>query len=82
MDEIQQLKDRISQLEQTVGFFSLDIKDLEGFIETVTTIPSGTPSKGFWRQFKIYVDDISSPSTQRLYMYSTKTNTWLYATLT
>jgi len=59
----------------------LDIFDIIGMIETVTTIPTKSPTK-FKEQFKIYVDDIATPTTKTLYIYSNKTNTWLSVGLT
>lgn len=54
----------------------VDMFQVKGFIETVTTIPTHVPNK-FEQQIKLYVDSITSPTTQILYVYSNKTNTWL-----
>jgi len=55
----------------------IDLKDLA---ETVTTIPSFTPTR-FYDQFKIYVDSVTSPIVKRFYWYSNKTNTWMYTSV-
>lgn len=54
---------------------------IEGLYRTVTTTPTGTPTK-LSEQVVIYVDSISSPSTKRLYIYSNATNSWHYVALT
>lgn len=48
-----------------------------GNIETVTTVPTTTPSN-FEQSIKIYV----SGGTKRLYLYDTTNNAWIYTTLT
>jgi hypothetical protein len=50
---------------------------LAGLIETVTAVPTYTPVK-FFDQFKIYVDNITSPTIRKLYFYSNQTNSWLF----
>lgn len=57
------------------------IEDIIGFIDTVTSIPSKTPRR-LREQVKIYVDDVTTPTTKRLYIYSNKTKSWNYVTLT
>lgn len=57
-----------------------DILNLEGFIETVTSIPT-EPPKNFYQSIKIYTDSISSPTTRRLYIYSVALDDWLYVAL-
>lgn len=59
----------------------IDINNLNNFIETVTIIPTSKP-RYFWEQFKIYIDDLDSPTTKRLYIYSNKAQIWNYVTLT
>jgi hypothetical protein len=61
----------------------MDIQFFEifGMIETVTTVPTKTPTK-LNQQIKIYVDSITTPSDKRLYIYSNKTHTWMYCALT
>ena len=58
-----------------------NIFDIVGLFETTTTIPTETITK-LSQQVKIYVDDISAPTTKRLYIYSNKTNSWHYVALT
>jgi len=79
--QIAQLQAQVAELNRKVGFFKIDIKDIDGYIETVTSVPTGTPSN-VWRQMKFYVDSLSSPSTKRLYIYSNKLNSWSYVALT
>jgi len=59
----------------------VNLSDLFGAIETVTVIPTGEPTD-FYGQFKIYIDDLASPTTKRLYMYSDKAQIWNHINLT
>lgn len=59
----------------------IQLFDIFGMIETVTVVPTKTPTR-FSQQVKIYVDSITTPTDKRLYIYSNKTHTWLYSTLT
>lgn len=56
------------------------IINLEGFIETVTTIPTDPP-KNFWDSQKIYTDSITTPTVRRYYVYSVELADWLYVAL-
>lgn len=56
------------------GFF--DLLFIGGLIETVTSIPTHTPSR-FEQQFKIYVDSVTSPTVKTLYFYSNSANVWI-----
>lgn len=56
------------------------ILNLEGFIQTVTSIPT-EPPQTFYDSVKIYTDSISSPTTRRLYIYSVELGDWLYVAL-
>lgn len=56
------------------------ILNLEGFIETVTSVPTDVP-KTFYDSQKIYTDSLSSPTVYRFYIYSQKLNDWLYVAL-
>lgn len=58
------------ELDQT------NIRNLTGFFEVVSTIPTQIPKK-FWDSIKIYVNG----GTTRLYIYA-GTSGWLYTTLT
>ena len=58
-----------------------DLINLINYIETVTTIPTYTPKK-FYESIKIYMDDLSSPTVKRLYIYSFEAGAWNYVTLT
>ena len=49
---------------------------IEGMLETVTTVPTKTPTK-LEQQIKIYMDSTSSPAIRRLYIYSNKQNAWI-----
>lgn len=51
----------------------INIHDIEGFFEEVSTTPTHTP-KNFWDSFKIYDDE--------LYVFSPKTHTWNAPTTT
>jgi len=59
----------------------IEVRDLKDMIETTTVIPTKTPTK-FFQQFKIYLDDIASPTVKRFYIYSNKSNAWYYIALT
>lgn len=59
----------------------INLFDIFGMIETVTTIPTGEPTD-LYGQVKIYIDDLDSPSTKRLYIYSTEASIWNYVSLT
>lgn len=54
----------------------VDIFQIDGWVETVTTVPTHTP-KNFEQQVKLYVDSITAPTVKTLYIYSNKTNTWI-----
>lgn len=56
------------------------IFNLEGFIQTVTVVPTAAP-KTFYESIKIYTDDIGTPTVRRLYIYSLELNDWLYVAL-
>lgn len=56
-------------------------RDLLGYIETVTSIPSYSP-KTLDQAVKIYFDDLTSPTTKRLYIYSFEAGIWNYIALT
>ena len=64
-----------------INSLKIDINNLNNFIETVTTIPTSKP-RYFWEQFKIYINDLETPTTKRLYIYSNKAKIWNYVTLT
>lgn len=55
--------------------------NLQGFIKTVTTAPTVAP-KTISDQVVIYVDDLASPTTKRLYIYSREAAAWFYVALT
>ena len=59
----------------------MDMLNIVGMIQTTTAIPAGTPTK-LNDQIVIYVDNASSPTVKRLYIYSNQTHTWLYTALT
>lgn len=59
-----------------VNSMRVNIHDLTGFIQTVSTAPTWTP-KNFWEQFAIY----RSGATLRLYCYDTTNNAWRFAVL-
>jgi len=46
----------------------VSVTNLFDFIETVTTIPTHKP-RFFYEQYKIYIDDLTSPTVKRLYIY-------------
>jgi hypothetical protein len=58
----------------------IHLLNLGGFIQTVTSIPTAAP-KSFYEQVKIYMDDLASPTTRRLYIYSQEADDWLYVAL-
>ena len=57
------------------------LRDIIGSIKTTTTIPTYTPAK-YEQQVVIYVDSVSSPTVQRLYIYSRDVKAWMYVALT
>ncbi len=56
---------------------SILFREIDGFIETVDTIPSYTPRR-INEQIKFY----SSGTTYRLYIYDIKNQVWRYTALT
>lgn len=54
--------------------------DLEGMIDTVTVAPTHTPTK-LQAQILIYIDNLTTPTVKRLYIYSHKAKIWNYVTL-
>jgi hypothetical protein len=80
---LDQFKETLKDLHNHNGTNSehVSVTDLIGFIETVTTAPTHTP-RHFYEQFKIYYDDVDTPSTRRLYIYSNKAQEWSYIALT
>lgn len=61
--------------------FESHLLNLTGYIQTVTTIPAYTP-KNFYDSIKIYIDDLATPTTKRLYLYSFEAGIWNYVSLT
>lgn len=57
------------------------IENIVGYVRTVTTIPTYTPKK-FEQAIKIYIDDLTTPTVKRLYIYSFEAKIWNYITLT
>lgn len=55
--------------------------NLQGFIKTTTTIPTLAP-KSLSDQIVIYIDDLTTPTDKRLYIFSREANIWNYVTLT
>lgn len=51
-----------------------------GTIEVVTVIPTA-PADRFYSQFKLYTDDITTPTVFRLYIYMPRIMLWKYITL-
>ena len=74
MTEFKQYK--LKPIEQIPPITPTNIKDLSGLIETVSVVPTGTPSR-FDRQIKLYING----ATLRLYIYSNVDNTWHYITI-
>lgn len=56
------------------------ILNLQGFLDTVNTIPTQAP-RTFNESIRVYVDSYTSPTVRRLYIYSPKLKDWLYTTL-
>lgn len=57
------------------------ISQLLGMVRTVTQIPTHTP-RSYWDAVLIYLDNPSSPTTKRLYVFSDKAKQWFYVNLT
>lgn len=60
---------------------TLELFQLLGMVETVTTAPTLAP-RTFYEQFKLYVDDVTTPTVFRLYIFMPKINAWHYVALT
>lgn len=83
-DKLQELERRIASLEEdkTVSkydnpFDFIDIQNITGFVQVVSTTPAGFP-KNMFDQVKIYING----GTLRLYVYDYANNAWRYTTLT
>jgi len=57
------------------------LNDIMGMVETVTTIPTKAPKK-IGQQILIYIDNLSTPTVKRLYIYSNSARLWSYINLT
>ena len=55
---------------------SLDIFNIQGMVDTVSSVPTKTPTK-FSDQVKLYADSFTAPTDQRLYFYSNRTKSWV-----
>lgn len=72
-------KEKINKIKkETIEISFLDLIDK---VKVVTTIPAYVP-KILSQQMVIYVDSISSPTVQRLYIYIDRVGVWSYTTLT
>lgn len=80
--KLNQYKDTLKDFHNHNGVNSelINILDLIGFIQIVTTVPTHTPKK-FIEQLLIYTDSITSPTDTRLYIYSFKGNVWNFIQL-
>lgn len=58
-----------------VGDQRINLRDIEGFIRTVSAVPNWTP-RNLTEQFAIY----KNATTYRFYWYDTTNNEWRYAT--
>lgn len=80
MNELELLNQRITELENrqntATNFF-----DVQGVVRTVTSAPTTAPNK-VSDQVVLYIDNIASPTTKRLYIYSTNAKIWSYVALT
>lgn len=54
---------------------SIHLYEILGMIETIDYIPTAIPRK-FVEQFKLYVDDLITPTVFRLFIYFTKVRLW------
>jgi hypothetical protein len=54
---------------------------LQGYVKTVTTIPTYMP-RTFDQSIKLYMNDLATPTTKRLYIYSFEAGIWNYIALT
>jgi hypothetical protein len=55
--------------------------NIQGFIKTTTTIPTIAP-KSLSDQIVLYIDNLTTPTSKRLYIYSREADIWSYVTLT
>lgn len=77
-------EERLSSLEkqQNIGKLNgINLFDIIGMVETTTTIPTKGASS-LKQQIVIYINNLSSPTVKRLYIYSNKARLWSYVTLT
>lgn len=79
-DPRREINERGSMHAKPLPSSPFSILNLEDFIETVDVAPTAAP-KTFYDSIKIVVDDLASPTTYELYIYSRKLAAWLKATL-
>jgi hypothetical protein len=60
---------------QDIGYADRQLIAIEGLIDTVTSVPTHTPTK-FEQQVKLYTDSLTSPNEKSLYIYSNKAQSW------
>lgn len=64
----------------TIPIDPRNIINLNGVFETVEVAPTAAP-RTFYESIKIVVDDLGTPTTYELYIYSRELGAWLKATL-
>lgn len=77
LEVVQAKKQRSDQLFPEVQHW----QNLQGFLKTVTVIPTLAP-KSLADAVIIYIDDLATPTDKRLYLYSREAAIWSYITLT
>lgn len=68
------------QRPDTIPVDPRNIINLNGVFETVEVAPTAAP-RTFYESIKIVVDDLGTPTTYELYIYSRELDAWLKATL-
>ena len=57
------------------------IEDIMGYVKVVNQIPTQAP-KTYYDSILIYLDNYTSPTTKRLYIFAREAKTWYYINLT
>lgn len=71
----------VQELTQRLNNLKPRLLDIEGVIRTTTVIPTSSPVN-INDQVVVYIDDLTTPTVKRLYIYSTLARIWNYVTLT
>lgn len=72
----QEIRDKGGMGAKPLPSKPFSILNLEDFIETVEVAPTAVP-KSFYESIKLVVDDLTTPTTYHLYIFSRELNIWL-----